>query len=203
MIKNIIIIGLSVLLIVGNILVTQNHRQHVRSLNSELRSYAELISEISTKDKNAYKYNGVQFQEIVLMDTLGVPRKISEIFTDETLILDISNNNCSSCIEKILPLFNNFYFENMAIFYSGGNLRELNFFLRNNKVKHPVYFYQNTFRELPGDIENVPCFYILSDELKLKNTYFPLKDESDFITFYITRQLELIKLSNRPIKSSN
>lgn len=130
-----------------------------------------------------------------LTDEQGKMTSLQSLLSDKyTLVLNYSELNCSSCVEKQIKLLDKAIdaigTKNVLICASYTNSRELLLFKRMNQVKVPIFNLGTSGLGIKAEEANSPIFFVLSNDLKINNVFLPLEYDPDLTNSYLDQVLE-------------
>ncbi len=88
------------------------------------------------------------------------------VYSDNALILRISQNDCKSCVDSTLSALSNFYSEfeegELVILTDKKNIRDIVVFSRFHKIQTNIYYIEHEFLERIS--VSTPYFFLLKDQ---------------------------------------
>ncbi|GAA3560896.1 hypothetical protein [Snuella lapsa] len=123
----------------------------------------------------------------------GDSKSIVDVFSDLTVVLYISTNQCTSCIddsiEKIQERLKKHPNLEYIIFSSGFTLRELMLIKTNKKLKASIYSITNNRSHFFNKMDKAlfPYYFTVNSNLEVSNIFFPQKSSSILEVRYFER----------------
>lgn len=112
------------------------------------------------------------------------------------LFLYGGNSYCNSCIDYHLSYINKLGEiignDNIVLLFKQVTPRELTMIKNDNKL-NVIVVSTNSDLSLPIEKNSTPCFFALSPDLKVYNTFYPIKEKSDYNDIYYRYIVERIK----------
>lgn len=152
-------------------------------------TYLQLKSDDSKLlDKIKFSFND---KTITLRDTSKWKQKI---------VLRFTEFNCSTCVDEDITLLIKFIKEigeeNVIIFATFNNLRNLLSFKENHKLR--IHIFNIDELNLPIEQANVPYFFRLDNFLSISKVFVPQKEIPDLTEIYFNKSIDSFKVTASP-----
>lgn len=148
-------------------------------------NHKALLKVFKQYELTSFKYNGKQIKDIQLTDSAGNKKILSQLIGTYKLIFNFSSTNCSECYIQILEVIAQHKGEDILIIFNTDNFRAFKFFMSNNDLAVATYAAALTGKDLPSEVEDLPCFFLVDHNLILNNVYFPIKTDAKFTSSYL------------------
>ena len=124
--------------------------------------------------------DGLKFPVDILVDELGGKTSIPlrQLLHRETLVVRISQANCMTCLDAILPLLSHLKKENILLLADYTNARFLKKMVENHHLSFPCYRIKR-LPDLPIEKLGVPYLFLLDKDGEMHSLYIPHKEMLD------------------------
>lgn len=133
----------------------------------------ELKNDIQTCLQN----DGLEFPTDISVYAPGskTPVRLSRLIREKTLVVRISQSNCLTCIDAILPLVNQVKSKHILLLADYTNERFLKKVIENHRLAFPCYRIKQ-LPDLPIERLGAPYLFLMDKDRKMHCVYIPHKE---------------------------
>lgn len=149
----------------------------------------QMFALLSGNMKMHYVYSECQLADMTLLDKDRNAIKLSALLNGEDkVVFKFSLTNCSSCIQhsfsSVRKLMGKLPKDKIIIVADNSNRRELQALVNSLSLSLPVYLTEDTVFHSILEKENVPFFFIIGKDLRMKDLFIPMKELPDLSDLY-------------------
>lgn len=139
---------------------------------------------------NEILLNGIEIPlEVEVVNMQGYKRKLSDIMSNNTLVLRYSEMHCDVCIDSIVSKLSIYQdsigLHNIILFTSTENLKYVKKFKRVNNIHFDIYSISNALDSVLVDI-GMPYLFVYSfTNKRINNVFVPQKENEKFTDEYL------------------
>lgn len=127
--------------------------------------------------------------EVEVINIQGYKRKLSDIISNNTLVLRYSEMHCDVCIDSIVSKLSIYQdsigLHNIILFTSTENLKYVKKFKRINNIHFDIYSISNALDSVLVDI-GMPYLFVYSfTNKRINNVFVPQKENEKFTDEYL------------------
>lgn len=127
--------------------------------------------------------------EVEVINIQGYKRKLSDIISNNTLVLRYSEMHCDVCIDSIVSKLSIYQdsigLHNIILFTSTENLKYVKKFKRINNIHFDIYSISNALDSVLVDI-GMPYLFVYSfTNKRINNVFVPQKENAKFTDEYL------------------
>lgn len=183
-------------LVLSNIYGYIRYREihEVQSFLYELKKDSDIkIGELGALKEcrtNEILLNGIEIPlEVEVVNMQGYKRKLSDIISNNTLVLRYSEMHCDVCIDSIVSKLSIYQdsigLHNIILFTSTENLKYVKKFKRVNNIHFDIYSISNALDSVLVDI-GMPYLFVYSfTNKRINNVFVPQKENEKFTDEYL------------------
>lgn len=183
-------------LVLSNIYGYIRYREihEVQSFLYELKKDSDIkIGELGALKEcrtNEILLNGIEIPlEVEVINMQGYKRKLSDIISNNTLVLRYSEMHCDVCIDSIVSKLSIYQdsigLHNIILFTSTENLKYVKKFKRVNNIHFDIYSISNALDSVLVDI-GMPYLFVYSfTNKRINNVFVPQKENEKFTDEYL------------------
>lgn len=183
-------------LVLSNIYGYIRYREihEVQSFLYELKKDSDIkIGELGVLKEcraNEILLSGIEIPlEVEVVNMQGYKRKLSDIMSNNTLVLRYSEMHCDVCIDSIVSKLSIYQdsigLHNIILFTSTENLKYVKKFKRVNNIHFDIYSISNALDSVLVDI-GMPYLFVYSfTNKRINNVFVPQKENEKFTDEYL------------------
>lgn len=162
--------------------VINNHKKIIDRLN-DYSDKSLIFSSIKNNRVHEQEINGTKLNgETIIYDSKNNAHKLTDVITDNVLILRYSETHCSSCIEQQIDILkkcnDSLSISNVILLGTHQDFIQMRRYLKHFQIPYQTYLITE---ELSAKIKDIgaPYYFILNEKyLRINNTFVPLKEFS-------------------------
>lgn len=185
----VILIGLLSVGLIYSIRDAMHNDVQIAKQSETLEVQKQMLTLLSGNMKMHYVYSESQLPDMTLLDKDRNAIKLSALLNGEDkVVFKFSSTNCSSCIQhsfsSVRKLMGKLAKDKLIIIADNSNRRELQALVNSLSLSLPVYLTEDTVFHYILEKENVPFFFVIREDLRMKDLFIPMKELPDLSDLY-------------------